>query len=432
MLFQHGRGWFLSCKEIIHGFKENTAGGGLRFLALLFAVITTLPITFASTTDANAADSGIDAPTCSGTWKDLGNGGPEEFFGSYQSILTTYFPFIPVSGWQSCEGLYKKAFTYGDAPIDRGDKINPTISTDVTVVVRAQDDGYRLWFTAGTAGIRYGVDQEDEHYSGDPYSTSFGGVTHDGKYDFLSYAILDGAESSSPTGGSSYWRFKTSKNTMVMQIKRQQPASPTLPDDITSTIYPVFYSNGGVFADGTVVNTPWLAKNGLAEWTASNMPTRAGYTFKEWSTDQAGQHPVGPTTVTLKNGTRLYAQWEKASGEPQKVDLDCSTGGRCELTVNYSGATAKTREFQPGSGELAWSGSPVTGVRLDASGYAADGACSDTRCWYVSLDKEPNQQGAYQAQMPTTGAPDGLSSVGLVALSVSILGVALTVLRRRS
>ena len=367
----------------------------------------TLPIIFTTPRGANAADNGLDTPVCTGTWT-------ESSILNYADLSQWFGKVIPrnYGKAQVCGALVR---LYNNKP------------SDSDPIAMKKDDGWRIWFKPESSeylsqpigGSELDIESSQTDYGG-INRTSMG---QDNAY--ISYAVLAGAK----RAYTSYFKFEKTSDVMVFQIKLQKNAAHDA--DYSDTVYPVFYSIGGVWGN-EIVKTPWLAKNGLASWTASNTPTRTGYMFKEWATDQAGQHPVAPTTTTLKNGTRLYAQWEKTAGDPQKVDLDCSTGGRCELTVNYSGSTAKTREFQPGSGALAWSGSPVTGVRLDASGYAADGACSDTRCWYVSLDKEPNQQGAYQAQMPTTGAPDGLSSVGLVALSVSILGVALTVLRRRS
>ena len=404
MRFQHGRGRFLSCKEH-HVFTETVAGGGLRLQALLLAILIIIPISLTSTPKAQAADNGLDMPTCAGTWKDgqfpMDNGARLSDVLNFQGQTLV------------CGDLYKIVDS----------------RSGQTLVARKVDDGWRSWIessnkytiTALEAGSWSEGFMLGDKYGGTSYSSD--DSVHSPAGLSAHFAIIDGA-----TLDNQYGYITPEKTITVIQLTYLA----TRNDDNTHA-YPVLYSNGGTFADDTVVQTPWLTKKGaLPSWTASNTPTRAGYTFKEWSTDQAGQHPVDPTTITLKNGTRLYAQWERAAGDPQKVDLDCSTGGRCELTVNYAGSTAKTREFQPGSGALAWSGSPVTGVRLDASGYAADGACSDTRCWYVSLDKEPNQQGAYQAQMPTTGAPEGLSSVGLVALIVIVLGVALTVLRRRS
>ena len=190
--------------------------------------------------------------------------------------------------------------------------------------------------------------------------------------------------------------------------------------------------NGGQWSDGRTFRTPTETQSGSLTWlnTASNLPTRSGYQFKQWTIDQAGSRPY--TDQYPADGLHLYAQWEKSAGKPQKVELDCSTGGRCELTVNYKDSPAKTREFQPGTANLAWSGTPIDGVLLDATGYAADGACSDARCWYVSLKDIPESSASYSAQMPTTGAPDGLSNIGLIALGLSVLGLAVVLARRRA
>ena len=52
---------------------------------------------------------------------------------------------------------------------------------------------------------------------------------------------------------------------------------------------------------------------------------------------------------------------------------------------------------------------------------------------YILLGKPREQKTAtYIGQMPTTGAPDGLSSVGLVAVGLGLMGVALGLMRRHS
>ena len=194
---------------------------------------------------------------------------------------------------------------------------------------------------------------------------------------------------------------------------------------------PILHANGGAWDGSVTYRTPTIDPTGVINWTKENTPIRKGYIFTTWSEDKSGQHPWTGTVIT---GQHLYAQWEKAAGKPSKLDLDCSSGGRCELTVNYKNGSARTREFTPGSNDLSWytDDSAIEGVLLDASGYDADGACSDARCWYVSLKDAPDDSTSYQAQMPTTGAPEGLSSYGVAAVGLGLIGVSIGLMRRRS
>lgn len=363
-------------------------------LALGLATVGTL----ITPTTGMAADS-LTAPECTGSWtaSDRDSNNPADWL--LPDGNTSQRP-----SYQRCGEITKVTG-------------NSVYYGPYTMIIKAMDDGYRVWFSDLTAGRIYGGERESLN------ANNYGdGIFQDRDGTFYAVAILDGASSltTMPAAGI---QFKATSTNAVMQILH-------LNTDVPTHVLAVIDANGGQFPDGETMHTPWIIPTGLQAWTASNTPIRTGYVFKQWSTDQAGQHPLDSGTK-LTRGQHVYAQWEKAAGKPQKADLDCSTGGRCELTVNYTDSPAKTREFQPGNNELTWTGSPIDGVLLDASGYAADGACSDTRCWYVSLKDAPQTPASYQAQMPTTGAPEGLSAAGVIAACVGVFGLLLTVKRRR-
>lgn len=166
-------------------------------------------------------------------------------------------------------------------------------------------------------------------------------------------------------------------------------------------------------------------------------PTREGYTLKGWNTkaDGTGQD-VDVLGSNLTNGQTIYAQWEKDTGKPVSVKLNCNSSSPtyCSVTATYSDKTVKTRQFNPAKdGNLDWNGNPIAGVRLDDQGYLADQSCAIDRCRYVSLAEPPSDTNTrYQAQMPTTGAPEGLSQVGVIAVGLGLIGISIGLMRRRS
>lgn len=90
-------------------------------------------------------------------------------------------------------------------------------------------------------------------------------------------------------------------------------------------------------------------------------------------------------------------------------------------------------EFETQNLDLSWRADvPIDGIRLNASGYDADGACSDDRCWWVSMNEKPDVTAtSYNAQMPTTGAPTGNTSIGLLAIGLGVIGIAFALIRRQ-
>lgn len=406
-------GLVLPCKELIYESKKNIAGGGLRFLALLAAITSLLSITLIGTT-AQAANA-YDPPECA-AWEKISS--DPAWLSDYLSynILPPINVSYTITGRYSC-GADMAKYTFSAY-------ITGTSLSKVSMVLAKRDGGIRIWYQNLAIGSTFEVPLGSNYIYENPnvgkvYSAP--GPTGKG---IFSWTTVRGITQNS---GSLDMSFTTTESNPILQVNLLVGNN----DNARNSSIPVLDANGGTFPDKEQLKTPVLStKTGLDEWTTSNTPVKDGYVFKQWSTDVAGTHPLAGG-AKVDYGTHLYAQYEKASGKPQKVDFDCSTGGRCELTVNYTDSPAKTREFQPGNNELTWTGSPIDGVLLDASGYAADGACSDTRCWYVSLKNAPQTPTSYQAQMPTTGAPEGLSAAGVIAACVGVFGLLLMVKRRR-
>lgn len=199
-------------------------------------------------------------------------------------------------------------------------------------------------------------------------------------------------------------------------------------------------ANGGAWAGGAKTEEQIIDTNYKA--VTDDRPTRDGYILDSWNTKADGTgDDVSNLRTGLKTDQTIYAIWKKDPGKPRNVQIDCSPreagGVLCSVMAYYTGAPVQTRELNTtGTENLTWAGDPIAGVNLDRNGYAADMSCTtrgdgDSQCYYASLAEEPAQNNAYQAQMPTTGAPEGLSLIGLIALAVSVLGLAVVSLRRR-
>ena len=369
-------------------------------------------------------DNGLDVPQCQGTWTQIKQGEFQNQLGDFSNGVPTY---AGVGTYYQCGVLVK----FEGEPNDVGAS---------TFIAEKTEDGLRGWFKKATGDSGNLVTQRpwsdaevfpaynlSDKGIGVKFLIKRSDIAKSEAYAMAGLNNVTSVEFTNPSG--LLWHLKDREQYFSFQLA-YLGSQPTTDTTLPNEFIPLLDGNGGAWG-GVTLRTPKMSDiKSLSDWTSKNIPTRPGYTFKNWATDQNGDHPVDDTTV-VQTGQRLYAQWEKTAGDPQKVDLDCSTGGRCELTVNYTGSTALTREFLPGSGSLAWPGAPISGVRLDSNGFAADGACSDTRCWYVSLEKEPQSQSGYQAQMPTTGAPEGLSSIGLFASVIAVLGLTPVLLFRK-
>lgn len=188
-------------------------------------------------------------------------------------------------------------------------------------------------------------------------------------------------------------------------------------------------ANGGTYDNGTTRQV--RVKSGRVT-KLPDSPTRPGYTLTGWNTKPDGSGTDAGATVP-KAGTVLYAQWERTQGNPTYAHLDCNKT-YCAVTAGYQDGPGKTRTIKINSNTISWADGGITGVRLDGDGWNPDASCPDDLnvCLYVSLENQPPSNPTVSAQMPTTGAPEGLSAAGLVAVGIGLLAVAAMVKRKNN
>lgn len=191
-------------------------------------------------------------------------------------------------------------------------------------------------------------------------------------------------------------------------------------------------ANGGVFSDGSSSKSLFVNTGDLT--SISSLVSRDKMQLTSWNTKADGTgDKVSEINANRspRYGATIYAQWEKSTGKPTKVDIDCSASAMCSIVTWYQDANSVHRNIQGKNGTLDWNGSPIPGVRLDGDGYHADSSCAPGVCYYVSLaENPPSQGGNTYNMMPTTGAPEGLSTIGLIAVGVGLAGLGFAVVRR--
>ncbi|WEV53007.1 InlB B-repeat-containing protein [Bifidobacterium sp. ESL0704] len=110
-----------------------------------------------------------------------------------------------------------------------------------------------------------------------------------------------------------------------------------------------FDANGGKLADGTVDQTVDYG----SKVTNPGDPTRDGYTFAGWTTDQEGTQPFNLNTDTVKGKTTLYAQWKLSSEYTVKFEANGGTfsGGTTEeiMTVKSGEKVTAPKDLTPKS-----------------------------------------------------------------------------------
>lgn len=154
-----------------------------------------------------------------------------------------------------------------------------------------------------------------------------------------------------------------------------------------------------------------------------------------------------------------------SAADPKPVDLQFScnintaySGNRdffrsaCAITVQNDDGSVKTyaatglnggvgntnaiTEIKTFMDSRPWAGVTVTNLgdkqAINSTGYASKVACVSLTCAVASLTTKPADNTQTIAQMPTTGAPEGLSSAGLMAVVVSVLGLMVLLLKRRT
>ena len=168
---------------------------------------------------------------------------------------------------------------------------------------------------------------------------------------------------------------------------------------------------------------------------STGLPTKDGMQVTGWNTKPDGSGNDAATLGSkLENGSVLYAQWEKATGKPTEALISCGKQ-KCSVAVRYADAPGKWREMNVNATyPLAWGGSPIPGVQLNGDGYNPSNSCDPIlgRCFYVSLTEAPPSTTGYIAQAPTTGAPNGLSSIGFAAIGVALAAIGLSLRKQRA
>lgn len=199
-------------------------------------------------------------------------------------------------------------------------------------------------------------------------------------------------------------------------------------------------ANGGTFATDTLIgNRRIMNKNAIDK--LDDPPTRDGWSLVDWNTKPDGSgESVSSYWSKLADGTTLYAQWEKDSGKPTSVHINCAIGTpvRCGVSTDYANAESTARELTPIFGSnLDWGQlGGIKGVRLDNKGFKARSSCvasgTDTQCFWVSLEENPPATtGNTYVQSPTTGAPDGLNRIGVVSIVLCLIAGIVLLVRRR-
>lgn len=129
-----------------------------------------------------------------------------------------------------------------------------------------------------------------------------------------------------------------------------------------------------------------------------------------------------------------------ASGAAEKelvsVDADYSTQTQVvKILRNYSDGTATVTGVEVVSGYSDFEDIYFREVNADSTlpGYGGKIACTPSAsCVYVALKERPSDKtSSIIAQMPTTGTPEGLTPVGMVAIVPSMLGLGAGLARRR-
>ncbi|PWG62637.1 hypothetical protein DF196_11810 [Bifidobacterium callitrichidarum] len=199
-------------------------------------------------------------------------------------------------------------------------------------------------------------------------------------------------------------------------------------------------ANGGAFSDKSDTRTAIINLSDMSK--LSDTPTRDGWFISDWNTkaDRSGTsasvlaETVDKATAT-SDGFELYAQWDRDKGKPSLAYIDCSTESntvRCAISIDYPNAESTTRELTAVKGsKLSWGQlGGISGVRLDNTGYKARASCvAENGCYWVSLDESSNNSNM-TVQMPTTGAPEGLSLIGATAAGFCLIGLVTVAVKR--
>ena len=113
---------------------------------------------------------------------------------------------------------------------------------------------------------------------------------------------------------------------------------------------------------------------------------------------------------------------------------DSSTTGLCRISVGYDDGTIETTEWGHDD-DMDAVKLPNNVVQDSKTGYLPQVICwrqIDSSCHTFALKNKPAGQTPQTIinQMPTTGAPDGLSTIGLAAATLGLAGLGIAASRR--
>ena len=216
--------------------------------------------------------------------------------------------------------------------------------------------------------------------------------------------------------------------------------------DTTAVIDTIGYSsgmvqldaNGGAFSDGTTVK--WIsASDDITDLDGVPFPSLDGKDISGWTMN--GKPAVEGHFTT---GTILKAEWVETKGKPKSVDIECTassdTKRLCSVTARYVNKPSSTVRLYTTDTSLKYAGNAIPGVVLTDQGYDTDASCVQfgsgnayATCYYASLAEAPADNGGNTyVQAPTTGAPVGLSQIGIIAIGLGLLAGSITLIKRRA
>ena len=461
--YQRKHNIFSSCKEQHDQHQQILAGGGYRFCALLLALFVTVPISLISTkaeaaefTTPSCADgttwtekpASLEYPiTVSGQqWKIDPLSNPKDLLSfTLTQDQFTYTPrgtgdpvhtFLSVADSETSDS--STSLTLNDVKYCKSSSGESLIKAELkngaitsTDIIRMLSDGIMRHYvtTKNAKYIRF--DHLYKQNVGDYLSETTGSsliawetIQQGFKTEYTNYSAIKADSLIVMDVTPSFYRAE-----QVMHAGGYREYSPVL-----------LNANGGTYPDGGSIRKQNITY-GDSGLDSLPSPTKNGMQIKSWNTKADGTgydvNSIPPDTWKQSTNTDvpipLYAQWEKASSKPVKARIACNES-YCSVAVSYADTPGVSRMIPVSS--FNWGGAPIPGVRLDDKGYDVHTSCragsSENYCYNVSLSEPSGTSSvSYNAQMPTTGAPEGLSNIGLLALGLSIIGLATVLFRRQ-
>lgn len=156
---------------------------------------------------------------------------------------------------------------------------------------------------------------------------------------------------------------------------------------------------------------------------------------------------LGIALTSPNSGNAADSEFTGLSAGCATQNADGEVRASCVVSVHRISGPDLTATYEYKYGKMTLSGDAANAVVVGPAGYETVYAPYGTRTNTVSNGvvtslsyvpfglKNPPTRPTTQttvAQMPTTGAPTGLSNVGLLATGIGLVGVATALIRRRS